>query len=58
MNGTRIREMKARMIARQFCWLEEVNSRVNGCRAGGKKGRNMTVSVRADSKSRQMDYPG
>ena len=52
------REMMTRQVARQFCWLGEVDSLVYGRRASGENSRKLTASTRVGSKSRLTDYLG
>ena len=52
------REMMARQVARQFCWLGEVHRLVDGRRASGKNGRKLAPSTRVGLKSRLVDYLG
>ena len=56
------REIMARQVARQFCWLGGVHSLVYGRRAsgknGGENGRKLTASARVGSESHLMDYLG
>jgi hypothetical protein len=52
------REMMARRVARQFCWLGEVHCLVDGRRASGKNGRKLAASTRVGLKSRLVDYLG
>ncbi|MEO6430824.1 MAG: hypothetical protein ABIO50_03600 [Nitrosospira sp.] len=50
--------MMARQVARQFCWLGEVQSLVYERRAGGENGRKSTAGTRVGSQSRLMNYLG
>ena len=49
--------MMMKQVAKRFCRLREVHSRVYGRRTGGKNGGKLTAGTRVGSKSRLMDYP-